>query len=142
MTEAIVILAFLSRFWLDTIVADLTEQITSQKNIVAASANFESKFRSTAKRIDEAKAIEKQGSLLVILERTQNLIPKNVSVSSMSLTGNEVNFRGGSDESALAVLVTAFKNSPNFSDLSVDKITKVSPSQTVDFSIKAKYVWP
>ncbi len=141
-TEAVVILAFLSRFWLDTVVADLTEQIGSKKNVIVASANFEKKFRSTAARIEEIKAIDNQGSLVVILDKAKALIPANVSIGDMTLTGNEVSFHGESSEAGLAILVSSFKNSPNFTDLTVDKITKVSPSTTIEFSIKAKYVWP
>lgn len=141
-TEAVVILAFLSRFWLDTVVADLSEQITTKKNVIVASANFESKFRQTATRIEGAKTIENQGSLLVILDKVRALIPPNVVILQMNLQGTDVSFVGESDEPSLAILVSAFKNSPSFSNLTVSKISKVSQSLTIAFSIKAKYVWP
>ncbi len=141
-TEAVVILAFLSRFWLDTVVADLSEQITAKKNVIVASANFEEKFRRTATRIEEAKAIESQGSVLVVLDKVRTLIPANVGILQMNVGSTDVSFVGESDESSLAILVSSFKNSPKFTDLAVNKITKTGQSQTITFSVKTKYVWP
>lgn len=139
-TEGIVILAFLSRFWLDTTVADLAEQITSKKNIVAASANFEAKFRNTPERITKAKEINSQVSVITILDRTRTLIPPRVTVSQMIVNGTGVSFSGTADEQSLALLVTAFRKSADFTDLTVERITKTSPSMTIDFSMRATFV--
>lgn len=139
-TEGIVILAFLSRFWLDTTVADLGEQIISKKNIVEASANFESKFRSTTERITKAKQIDSQVSPLTILDQTRALVPTRVVVTQMAVSGSGVNFSGTADEQSLALLVTAFRKSADFTDLTVERITKTSPSLTIDFSMRATFV--
>lgn len=139
--EAVVILAFLSRFWLDTTVADLTEQITQKKNVLDASANFEKKFRATQMRIDQAKKIEKQVSLLSVLDKARALIPTTVTVSAIALTNSQVSLTGVADEQSLALLVSAFKKSADFTDLTVEKISKVGQGATIDFSMKATYVW-
>ncbi len=139
-TEAIVILAFLSRFWLDTTAADLAEKITVKKNVITASANFEQKFRSLSKRVSEASVIEKQVSPIEVLDKVNAMVPKNATITQLSLSATGVNMSGTSDEQSLALLVTAFRNSPDFTDLYVDKITKTSPSQLIDFAMRATYI--
>lgn len=139
-TEGIVILAFLSRFWLDTTVADLGEQIISKKNVVEASANFESKFRSTTDRIAKAKQIESQISGLTILDQAESLVPSRVAISQITVSGSGISFSGTADEQSLALLVTAFRKSPDFTDLTVERVTQTSPSITIDFSMRATYV--
>lgn len=139
--EAIVILAFLSRFWLDTVVADLSEQINNKKNVVVASSNFEKKFRATQQRIEEAKKIEKQVSLLSVLDKARALFPATVTVSSIALTNSQVALSAAADEGSLALLVSAFKKSADFTDLTVEKISKVGQGATIDFSMKATYIW-
>lgn len=141
-TEGIVILAFLSRFWFDTVLADLTEQITTKKNVVAASANFEGKFREAAKRISDATANEKGPSVLTVYDKTWLLIPPEVTISQMAITSAGINLTGESSELPLAVLVANFRKSPNFTDLIVERLAKGAASETVTFSMKANYVWP
>lgn len=51
-TELIVILAFLSRFWLDRMNTDLSEKIRQQKAILTSTQIFEREFRSFQKRLD------------------------------------------------------------------------------------------
>ncbi|MBI4099564.1 hypothetical protein HY440_01005 [Candidatus Microgenomates bacterium] len=138
-TEGIVILAFLSRFWLDTTVADLTEKITSKKGAVEASAKFEKTFRQTTERIEKAGRIEQETSLLAVYDKARTLIPNGITISQMAVTTKGLTLTGTGTETSLAVLVAAFRKSPSFDDLTIDKITKVSPSETIDFSMKASY---
>lgn len=140
LTEAVVILAFLSRFWLDTIVADQAEQITQKKNVIVASANFEKIFRAAVERINKVGAIDNQVSLLSVLDKAKALVPSKVAVTQMTVSATDVSLSGQSDEQSLALLVSAFRSSPNFSDLTVEKISKTNPSVVVDFSMKAKYL--
>lgn len=139
LTEAIVIVAFLSRFWLDTIVADQAEQIGAKKNVIEASASFERTFRETVMRIKRVEAIDKQTSPLTILNKARGLIAQGVTVSQMTLTATDITLSGQGDERSLALFVSAFRNSADFSDLTVEKIGKTSPSIVIDFSMKAKY---
>ena len=46
-TEIIVMVAFLSRFWLDAQNTDLDEEITQKQALIAASLGFEKRFKQT-----------------------------------------------------------------------------------------------
>lgn len=139
-TEAIVILAFLSRFFLDATVDDLNEKITQQKNAVLAEADFEKKFLATVERINKAEEVEKQTPLTSVLKAVNTLIPDNVTVSQMVLENDAVSFSGSTDEQSLVLLVGAFRNSSKFSDLVVTRVTKNSSSQAVEFSLTTKFI--
>jgi hypothetical protein len=51
-TEIIVMVAFLSRFWLDAQNTDLTEELDRKQAVLASSLNFEKEFKDTQKRLE------------------------------------------------------------------------------------------
>lgn len=51
LTELVVIVAFISRFWLDRKNSDLSEVIRQRQAILASTQNFESEFNSFQKRL-------------------------------------------------------------------------------------------
>lgn len=139
LTELVVILAFLSRFWLDTTVADLGEKITQKKAIVDASAESEKRFRVLAARVDKASKIENTVSVLTIYDKTESLIPATVTVEQLTVSRKDIAFGGSADEQTLSVMVDAFRNSKNFTNIRVEKITKQTEGQRVSFAFKADY---
>lgn len=139
-TELVVISAFLSRFYFDTQVANLADQISRDKAIVLASAGFEKQFRSVATRIDEAKTIEQQVSPVTVYDAAQKTIPSSVSVAQISTTATSVSFAGQGSEPAISQLVTAFKQSPNFTAISVERIAKNDINPAINFSLTATFV--
>ena len=139
LTELGVILAFLSRFWLDTTVADLNEKIAQKKAIAQVSMEFEEMFRRVAARLDKAWLIEKSISLLTVYDETQALIPTTITAAQLNVSKNKISFSGSGDEEALAELVKAFRESKSFADIRVERITKNSTKQIVDFSFQASY---
>lgn len=52
LTELIVMIAFLSRFWLDAQNTDLTEEIQQKHSVLAASLDFEKDFKDVQKRLE------------------------------------------------------------------------------------------
>lgn len=139
-TELVVILAFLSRFWLDTEVANNSEKIDQKKLVVLSQKDFEEKFRALSDRVSKAKSIEMLVSPLTVYAQTEELVPLTVTVSQLSATNHSVSFSATSDEASLGKLVEAFKSSPKFSDVSVEKVAAGERSGIVDFSLSASFV--
>jgi len=50
--EMIVVVAFLSRFWLDARITDLNDELKQKQAIVASQATFEKRFRSAQSRLE------------------------------------------------------------------------------------------
>lgn len=139
-TELIVILAFLSRFWLDTEVANNSEKIDQKKAIVQSQFDFEAKFRRLTDRISKAKTIEALASPLTTYDQVVSLIPVSVRVGQFALTNASVSLSANSDEDSLGQTIEAFKSSPNFVDVNIERVAQASNKPTVDFSLSANYL--
>ncbi len=136
-TELIVILAFLSRFWLDTEVANLSEKIEQKKAIVLSQADFEKTFRALSSRVNKSVSIEKLPSPLALYNLAQPLIPPKVTLSKITLDGKSIFLAASSDEASLGKMVDSFKNSPDFSGVSIGAVSRSLNGAGVDFSLTA-----
>lgn len=141
-TELIVILAFLSRFWLDTTVANNNDKITQKKNVVVASSNFEANFRKIADKVSKAQSLENSVSALTVYDEAKKLIPLGIDLNQLSVNGDKVSFTGTADEPTLAKLIDAFKNSASFGDVSVERIARKGVVITDSFALSATYAKP
>lgn len=139
LTELVVVLAFLSRFYFDTQVANLSEEIDHKKAIIDSSRDFENEFRSVTDRVKAALKIEREPSTVTILTTVQKMIPASVSLIQINIDKNVVNFSVLGDDQSLAQMVASFRDSPQFRDLSLDKISK-GESVDVNFSIRVVYI--
>lgn len=139
-TELIVILAFLSRFWLDTEVANLSETIDQKKMVVWSQSDFEQKFRSLSQRVDRAKAIEQLSQPLSLYDKVLLLIPTSVVVSKLTVGTQTVSLVASADETSLGKLVDAFKKSPDFFNVSVNGISRSGFVGNVGFTLQASLV--
>lgn len=139
LTELVVISAFLSRFWLDTTVANLNEEIDHRKAVVTGTAGFETTFRVVQARVAKAQLIEKKVSVLEFYDSAEKLIPGNVVVNQISIGKKGISFTGQASETAMAGLVAAFRNSADFADIGIERIAKQDKSLGVDFSFSASY---
>lgn len=138
-TELVVISAFLSRFYFDTVVADQVEKITQKKAIIDGLSDFEKKYRIVAGQIEQADKIEKQVSSVNVYMKSYKLVPANVILGQFSANQKNVSMGGSCDEVTLVKLVSAFKDSPDFANVTVDRIAKKGDSG-IDFAFRADYV--
>lgn len=139
-TELVVILAFLSRFWLDTTVADLSEKIEAKRAVIASSSEFEKKFRSVMSRVDQASTIENTTSPVYIYRQAKKLIPPQLSITAVTVSERSVSFSATTDEQSLAKLVDSFRSSQQFADITIDRVAKSGTTSAVDFSFQASFV--
>ena len=93
-TEIIVMVAFISRFWLDSKNTDLDEQIQNKQAIIAASSTFEQEFKNTQARL---KALSEIISQPYKPSQVFEVITKQITPDSI-LTS--VNFQNGQAEIA------------------------------------------
>lgn len=138
-TELVVVLAFLSRFYFDTEVANLSEDIDHKKAIIESSADFENEFRSVTERVDNIVKIEKEPSTVAILRTVEKNIPSSVQLTQINIDKDVINFSGLGDDQSLFQMVANFRDSSQFKDLSLDKISK-GESTDVNFSVRVGYV--
>jgi len=139
LTELIVLCAFFSRFYFDTVLADLTEKVNSNKNIVLADAQFEKDFRLLTDRISKAKRIESTTSQLTIYDRVREMVPAGTVLTGISVDNNKIGFAGSCSEAGLAELITNFRGSEDFKEITVNRVAKQGSALSVEFSFTAVY---
>lgn len=96
-TNAIVLLVFLSRFKLDSQVADLSEEIEVKRAILQSTGDFEAKaadFQQRLKYISQALAGESYCSLAI--KRIEEKIPPEIALLSLEVSGKKLYFKASS----------------------------------------------
>ena len=119
-TEMIVMLAFLSRFWLDARNADLNDLIKQKAAVLSASADFEKEFKDTQKKLTifDALAVE-EGAPSSLLGTITTLMPTDILLLSYAFSGEAIQIRGTSqNEISIAQFMVNLENSESF-----DKVT-------------------
>lgn len=130
LTELLVVLAFLSRFKLDSDVANLSEELDRRKTIILASSDFEKQFRSIQARLAKAKEIDASSSPVTVYDKALALIPSSITVTSITTKDKSVTFQGQGDDQTLSIMVAAFKNSLDFDDVIIEKVKKEGSATT------------
>lgn len=143
LVELIVVLAFLSRFWLDSKNADLDDEIEQKQALILASADFEEEFRSVQKRLkifSQLTAKEKPfSSSLAVLT---SYIPSDVFLSSAALVGSKIVLEGLSPtEQSIAQFIANLETVQNYDGVyltSLDSDAENAGQLTFTLEIKLK----
>lgn len=140
-TELIVILAFLSRFWLDRQLTDLNEQNNFKKNQIETQASLEQDFRKAQKSLSAYKKLSATQLLVADkIKRISAALPADVSLEKVSFVGvdNELQVSGlALSESGLAGLVKALEDSGQFGEVKLAEVTfGLETQQVLKFLVK------
>lgn len=139
-TEFIVICAFLSRFYFDTQLANLFDDIKQKKAIVASAATFEENFRQTQERMKIIKNLlsnEKKPSTLI--KDVNQSLPLDVILTKISIEEDGLTINGHAlFESSLKVFLNELSKKPSFTSVNLTSVSSRPDNQIgIDFSIIA-----
>ena len=141
-TELIVILSFLSRFWLDQRVADLYDQTVQKITIIEAAADFEKEFRSFNQRLSQIEILQNQNQdQSEALENIVAILPPEISLKSVKINNRreQVEFIILSPKES--AFITLFQNlilTPLFSEVEIANVSTQTLGLETELSIKAK----
>jgi Tfp pilus assembly protein PilN len=125
LTEFVVICAFLSRFYFDTQLANLFDEIKQKKAIVASATTFEDNFRQIQERTNLVKTLlaqEKKPSVWIV--EVSKLLPVEVTLNRIAVADDELKIAGYSfTESGLKYFMTGLVSLPNISEVSLDEVS-------------------
>jgi len=94
-TEIIVMVAFLSRFWLDAKNTDLNEEIQQKQAVLSASLPFENDFRQIQKQLEIFSILAKDGGLMSnTIFGIVTSLPPDIVLNSMNLTDDSLVISG------------------------------------------------
>lgn len=124
-TEMVVMGAFLSRFWLDSKVSDLTESINQKKAVITSYTQVEKNFREAQKELSIFSAVAYDKSKYIpLLQTLTSALPDSVQITFLSVDSASIEIRATSSSAANAGAFVA-----NLKALS-DIFDKVSLIQT------------
>lgn len=141
-TELVVIIAFLSRFWLDKTHTDLLEENDIKKSQVQSSSNFEKDFRSAQSRIQTYSDLQKSRlAPSAILKDLSALLPADVILSDVQINATGVKVEGTSlSESGLAGYIKALDDNKRFKETTLGDVSlKLSGQKVITFTISSSY---
>lgn len=138
-TEMIVVIAFLSRFWLDAEASDLNDAIKQKKAIISSMATVEKQFRTVQERLTIFSSITKTDKpVSSLMAKIISFLPSDVVLSNISASGNLVQIKGASaSERSIAQFIVNLKSASDFSDVSlVSADTDTDNVGQLNFNIK------
>ncbi len=133
-TEMVVMLAFLSRFWLDARSTDLNELITQKQAAIAADADFEKEFKDTQKRLRIfANLTSANKPFAETLKIITSYLPADSFLASVSFNGESFQVKGiTQNEISIAQFIANLKASQKFKEVS---LVGISSSEGTDGSL-------
>lgn len=135
-TELIVILAFLSRFYLDQKITDLNELIEQKKAIVASASVLEEEIKTANNNFLNVEAIiEKQKNYSGFLKKLNKLIPEGIKFKTFSLENKKITISAESNtSSALNVFLFWLKKSPLIEKISLEGVS-IKGNGNINFNL-------
>jgi len=130
-TELIVILAFISRFWLDRRNSDLSEIVRQQQSIIESTKYFETEYTSFQERLSNIKEAYisqpkyDQYLLSLIKSTPQDLIYDTISTEKNS--NNEITTTASlisSNEESIVNFISNLMLNPDIKSVEINKIEK------------------
>ncbi len=139
-TELLVILSFVARFTLDRQLTDLNESIHEQKTVIQSYGELESNVRLAQAKIDQYQQLEQQTNLIEIFPALKQIIPSGVNLAELVINPEQVVLNGKTlSQKSLNTLINNLQLSPDFSQISVDKIEASGPSSPgFEFTMRAQ----
>ena len=125
-TELIVVMAFLSRFKLDTDLSTLNSEIKSKKNVLDEMIPREEQFKTWQSRTKAAgqiiDGVGKQGETLALIATK---IPEEVKFSTLIVSENNASITGGAmDENSLGVFLMRLTKEPKWRSIDLTGLSQ------------------
>lgn len=136
--ELIVVVAFLSRFWLDARITDLSDEIKQKGAIVASQAAFEKEFRDAQTKLKIFSELTDGETNLQLLQETASLLPSDTTFDSFSITNNEAQIKADAlSEESIAQYIASLRNASIFKQINLNQVESRAESPFITFTLKA-----
>lgn len=140
-TEIIVMVAFLSRFWLDAQNTDLNDDIEQKTYVLEASRDFEREFENTQTKLKIfSELTQNQGVYAKALNETVSYLPSDLFLTAVILNEDNLDIEGSTpNEVSIQQLMVNLSSSTKFSDVGLVELAS-SPRDPylLNFKLSAK----
>ena len=136
-TEMLVMIAFLSRFWLDARNTDLSENIQQKQAVLASSLDFEKEFKDVQARLQIFSDFTSgKDQLSKSLNSITSLLPPGVILENISFSNQGIEISGLSvSEVSIQQFTVNLKSDNNFKKVALGNIKTDEKAQALKFTI-------
>jgi len=93
-TELVVVLSFVTRFYLDRQVTDLNQAIFRNQSVVESYGSFEQEFRDIQTKIDGYQQIEQKENIVDTFPALSEVVPDGVELTELAIFPDKVTLTG------------------------------------------------
>jgi Tfp pilus assembly protein PilN len=138
MTEVVVMLAFLSRFYFDARSNDLTDQINQKKAVISSFANLEKDFKTAQSQLKIFAALTTDNKkFLPLMQTLATRLPANVQLTFLTFTNGELEIRANSlDEAGAAQTIANLQDSKLFKSVNLTQVESKQTDSFISFNVK------
>lgn len=136
-TEFVVICAFLSRFYFDTELANLFDNIKQNKTIVDSASEFEETFLLTQEKIRLAKILLAGiNTPSYSMNEITKYLPVDMNLTSVNFNEKRVQLAGYClSLESLNLFLWQLNNQPRFAQITLSSISQKEDEPTINFDI-------
>lgn len=140
-TEILVMIAFLSRFWLDAQNSDLNDQLIQKQSLLEASLEFEDKLADVQKRIEAYEhSIQDTDYHSTVLEYLTQSLPPDVLLVNLELNNNSLSVQGLSpNERSIQQFLSNLQFGDRFTNIHIRSLkTDEQQTELILFDVEAE----
>jgi hypothetical protein len=130
-------MGFFSRFYLDTRITDLDDEIEQKQIVIKSYSSFEREFKRTQSRLDIFKvATSEQNNPLPILTKVVTRVPVDIFFTQLMIDPKEVRIEASSlSEQAIAQYIVNLQTQPELTNIHLVQLNTQKGLPLVGFSL-------
>lgn len=140
-TEMIVISAFISRFYFDSRLADLNDEIKQKEDFVKAYSDFEKEFKRTQSKLAVFGSMTQDSTRVSpLLESVVTMLPNDLSLTQLSFTAPQAVAIGGTStsEESISQFIVNLQSLPEFESVELSGVESKANSPFINFTLNAR----
>lgn len=134
--ELVVMIAFLSRFWLDAKNSDLNDEMKQKQALIEASKNFEDEFNITRDKLATFSKLVSLSRSSASLTKIPSILPEGITLKSISLTDTSTLVDGeSSSENLIAQFIANLEGLGAYKEINLSQIGSNQETGMITFKI-------
>lgn len=138
--ELVVVIAFLSRFWLDAKLADLNDEIKQKQAVIVSQSSFETTFRNAQQKLNIFSKISAQeNQSLPFVQKIISVMPSDTQLVSLAIVEKEVDVKAnGLTEQSVAQFIANLEGLGIFESVTLRQIDSDENSAFIGFIVSGE----
>jgi len=137
-TEMVVMIAFLSRFWLDARNSDLNDLIKQKTAVLASQSDFEKEFKNTQKKLSIFSSLTAEaGTASKILGNITSYLPSDIYLITYAFNGESAQVKGAAQsEISIAQFMVNLEKSEAFDKVTLTNLDASQEDSLFTFTLR------